>query len=149
MRELLMSAFFLMLCTLLNWTNHSEKSGRPCSKPVLSARPPGCVAVGIDDGTSPILPGTWWPMSPIQLRQGHRGWDDTGAGWSGRGRATAAFGGSQLSGGEMGKAFAAHDVPSDEEGRIRHGWLKGVGSWPSVEWFSQILWDASESPGGV
>lgn len=57
----------------------------------------------------------------------------------GQGKTTPGSRGCQLSTGEMGKDFAAHDPPLDEEGCIRHGWLKGVGSWPNLEQFSHIL----------
>lgn len=57
----------------------------------------------------------------------------------GQGKTTPGSRGCQLSVGEMGKGFAAHDASLDEEGCIRHGWLKGVGSWPSLEQFSHIL----------
>lgn len=91
------------------------------------------MAAGIDEGTSPVTPrgalgqGRGGPRVPSSSIRAIGVGMIRDLGDQGEERPP------RLSGGDMGKAFAAHDLPLDEEGRVRHGWLKGVGSWPSLE----------------
>lgn len=131
MWELLTSAFFLMLCTLLNC---SKKNGRLCIMLVFRD-----TAVGIHDGTSVTL---WGTPSRDESCKDPRGPLGSGCYRSSVSRARKDHPRLQRLPGlrwRNGKGFAAHDPPLDEEGHIRHGWLKGVGSWPSLEQFSHIL----------
>lgn len=135
MWELLTCAFFLMLCTLLNC---SKKNGR--SYIMLVFRD---AAVGIHEGTSVTL---WGIPSRVTILQESC---KNPLGPLGSGCYRSSVSGQRKDHPRLqrlpalhwrnGKGFAAHDLPLDEEGRIRHGWLKGVGSWPSLEQFSHIL----------